>query len=411
MTRPPEVEEPLSPASRGWLAGTTAEDRKKSGQYMTPRRVADALLSRVDLSLGMRVLDPGVGTGELLAAAARRCDGLELFGWDIDDQILAACAVHLPGVELEKRSALEPWSGEMFDLVIGNPPFFQLRPGPDLKQRYAGVISGRANIFAFFFQAGLELLRPGGQLAYVVPPSLNSGAYFEGLREHITRVASIEGLVILEGTDLFEGANTAVQLIVLRKHGPGLQPTSDFRFEKSCPDSGFRRVVFSADPDRLAGCFEGRRTLWELGFAAHTGTIVWNQHRKRLVRTASKETVPLIWSHNLRDGEIDFGNRSEKPQYILPPGPVEQGPAVLVNRVVGSVGKGELRVALVPEGATFLVENHVNVIRPRPGAVPKVDWQELKRMLADPGAAQRVRLLTGNTQISATELTQLLPLG
>lgn len=355
----------------------------------------------------MRVLDPGVGTGELLAAAARRCDGLGLFGWDTDPQILAAAAAHVPEAVLEERSALDAWKGEPFDLVIGNPPYFQFRPGPALKERYAGVISGRANIFAFFFQAGLEVLRPGGRLAFIVPPSLNSGAYFEALREHIAAAGSIESLTVLEGTDLFEGANTAVQLLVLRKGDPG----KEFLFEHESAGSGFRRVIFSADPARLEACFAGRRTLWELGFEAVTGTIVWNQHRQALRKSATDEVVPLIWSHNLKGGEVEFGNRPGKPQYIRPPGAVETGPAVLVNRVVGSVGKGELRSALVPEGAEFLAENHVNVIRVRAGADPLVDWTELDRMLRDPGAAERLRLLTGNTQISARELTHLLPLG
>lgn len=407
MTPPPETEEPLSVPSREWLASTTAESRKAQGQYLTPRPVADALLAKVELEPGMRVLDPGAGTGELLAAAARSCEGLLLTGWDLDASALEAAAALVPEASLVKRSALNAYEGEPFDLVIGNPPYFQFRPGPALKERYAGVVSGRANIFAFFFQAGLEVLRDGGRLAFIVPPSLNSGAYFEALREHITEVASIESLTVLEGTDLFEGANTAVQLLVLRKGVPG----DGFLIERSHEESGFRRVVFSADPERLEACFEGRRTLWELGFEAFTGTIVWNQHRDALRKKATDEVVPLIWSHNLKDGEVEFGNRDGKPQYIRPPGPVETGPAVLVNRVVGSVGKGELRTALVPGGAQFLAENHVNVIRPRPGAEPLADWAELDRMLRDQGAAERLRLLTGNTQISARELTHLLPLG
>jgi len=415
LTQPSEAGDPLSETSREWLAATTAESRKEKGQYLTPRPVADALVAKLDLRPGMRVIDPGVGTGELLAAVSRAAAGAglepELHGWDVDGGVLAAAAAHIPEAELEKRSALKDWDGEPFDLVIGNPPYFQFRPGAALREKYAGVISGRANIFAFFFQAGLEVLRPGGQLAYIVPPSLNSGAYFEALREHITAVASVEDLTVLDGTDLFEGANTAVQLLVLRKNDGTDVADSGFQFERRSADGSFRRVIFTADADRLAGCFEGRRTLWELGFEAFTGTIVWNQHRDALRKHATDEVVPLIWSHNLKGGEVEFGNKPEKPQYIRPPGDVDRGPAVLVNRVVGSVGKGELRTALVPDGAEFLAENHVNVIRIRPDAPQLIDWQELHRMFQDPGAVERLRLLTGNTQISATELTHLLPLG
>ncbi len=400
------VEGELSPPSRQWLDGTDPGDRKRLGQYLTPRPVADALLSRVRLAPGMRVLDPGAGTGELLAAAARLQDGLELFGWDVDPSALEAASELVPDARFEERSALDPWDGDRFDLVIGNPPYFQFRPTAAQRERFAGVISGRANIFACFFKAGLDALGAGGQLAFIVPPSLNSGAYFEALREYITERASIEDLVVLDGTDLFTGANTAVQLLVLEKGGsPG-----PFLFERSCGESGFRRVVFTADPELLAAQFDGRRTLWGLGYEAVTGTVVWNQRRADLRKAAGDGAVPLVWSHNLRAGEIVLGERPGKPQYVSGAEP-DRGPAVLVNRVVGSVGRGELRTALVPEGMEFLAENHVNRVREREGATPLVGWDELHAMLAGPGAAERIRMLTGNTQLSATELTHLLPLG
>ena len=58
----------------------------------------------------------------------------------------------------------------------------------------------------------------------------------------------------------------------------------------------------------------------------------------------------------------------------------------------------------------FVAENHVNVIRPRAGARLQMDWQELLEALSADGVAARVRQLTGNTQLSAKELTHLLPL-
>lgn len=406
MARPSEVQDDLSPASRSWLDATSARDRKALGQYLTPRQLADALVKGLDLEAGKRVLDPGVGTGELLAAAARCQPGLELTGWDIDAAALAAARVNLPDAVLEERSALDPWKGESFDLVVGNPPYFQFRPDPAVKARFTDVISGRPNIFAFFFKVGLEVLRPNGQLAYIVPPSLNSGAYFEALREYVIANAALEGLTVLDGTAHFEGANTAVQILVLRKG-----PSSDrFLFERQCEGSGFRRVIFTAEPEKLSTGFEGRRTLWELGYEATTGTVVWNQRRDELRKAEGEGTVPLVWSHNLKAGELDLTSRPGKPRFIESVDPMT-GPAVLVNRVVGSVGRGELRTALVPEGMEFLAENHVNVVRPRSGVVPEISWQELHELLEDPAAARRIRMLTGNTQISARELTHLLPLG
>jgi len=332
--------------------------------------------------------------------------------------------------------------------VIGNPPYFQVPVTPQLKARFGEVISGRANVFALFFKVGLDLLAPGGTLAFVVPPSMNSGAYFESLREHIVSRTEITDLTLLEGSGIFEGANTAAQLLVLTKYadpgsvrGPHPERSarettsrSPFVFERRDDEAGFRRVIFSGSPDDLEVGFSGRHTLWQLGYEAVTGTVVWNQHRQSLSSKMRPGAVPLIWSGDLRGGTLDLepslnsrrsgaqesapvarrrdpGQESteDKPGYITGR-PALRGPALLVNRVVGSVGKGALRTGFVPHGTGFVAENHVNVIRPRPSAPQLIDWQELQSRLDQPGAGERLRLLTGNTQISATELTHLLPL-
>lgn len=416
----------LSPVSRDWLDRTDPALRKRRGQYLTPRPVAERLLDRLELRPGMRVLDPGVGTGELLRAALDREPGIEAFGWDTDPDALEAASRLAPEATLELRSALDdPGSGDAagggFDLVVGNPPYFQVRLTATERSRFAGVISGRANVFALFFRAGLDLLGPEGRLGYIVPPSMNSGAYFEALREHIVARATIEDLTVLDGTDRFEGANTAVQLLILAKRaGGGAAGGGDgpFVFRREVPEDRFRRVVFTADPDRLTADFEGRPTLWEAGLTTVTGSVVWNQHRDRLRERPGPDAVPLVWSRNLRSGRLRLdgaGGGAGKAQYLAvgtdrSPRPLA-GPAILVNRVVGAVGRGELRTALVPEGFEFLAENHVNVIRARAGTSPdRVPWEWIERSLSDPATAGRVRRLTGNTQISAREMTHLLPL-
>jgi len=86
------------------------------------------------------------------------------------------------------------------------------------------------------------------------------------------------------------------------------------------------------------------------------------------------------------------------------------GPAIVVNRITGSVGSGSLRCALIPEGMEYVAENHVNVIIPRQGADQLATLDEVLNALRSPNINERVRLLTGNTQISATELTHWIPL-
>lgn len=388
-----------------WLERADLGARKSLGQYMTPRRVREALIDQLDLFPGMKVLDPGAGTGEFLASVSNREPGADLTGWDIDLDVLGYAARNVPQARFENRSAFEPVGEGGFDLVIGNPPYFQFRATPEQRQRFAAVISGRPNIFALFFQIAFEAVRPGGQIGFVVPPSVNNGAYFESLREFIVANGSIEHLEILAGNNLFEDANTAAQLIVIRT-GAG---SDCFHLRRVCEESGFRRIIFSPDPEGIEAEFRGRPTLHELGFEAVTGSVVWNQHRDRLTREPTEESVPLIWAHNIRHGRIELMDDHERPQYVTGTEPL-QGPALVVNRIVGAVGKGLLRAALVPDGMKFAGENHVNVIRPRKDIDPKINWNDLLTAMSADEIGERVRRLTGNTQVSARELTHLIPL-
>lgn len=406
---PSNNSEPLSAESNEYLLTRPKSERSLIGQFLTPRVLRDALISQIPFEQGMRVLDPGVGTGEFLRSCNEKCKGLALFGWDIDHSVLAVARRLVPEANLTCRSALSEWDGEKFDVVIGNPPYFEMRNlDSELRNTFKDVISGRPNIFSLFFQAGSEVLREGGYLAFVVPPSMNNGAYFEKLRQFITRDFSIEYLEVFADPFLFEDVQTAVQIIVLRKGYSSREYVVDLA---SLSGSPIGRSIFTAQRSSFQKAFENRTTLFKLGYRAITGTIVWNTRKTDLRRTASDETVPLIWASNItEEPEVLLNdNHPKRPQYIRNVEPMT-GPAIVVNRITGSVGRGSLRCALIPNGMEFVAENHVNVIQERSGTVSSITWTELLNKLRAPEITEHVRLLTGNTQISATELTNWIPL-
>ena len=395
----------FSSHTQNWLSSTNVSDRRALGQYMTPEAIRRILLDQVELRPGMKVLDPSVGTGEFLREAQNRCPEVNAVGWDIDPKVLDAARLNVPAAELHERDALAEWTGDSFDLVIGNPPFFQFSASSDIRAKYAPVISGRPNIFALFFMASLSVLKPNGTLAFVVPTSMNTGAYFESLRQYITSVSSVEAIISVPESDHFLDAQTSVQIIVLKK-GP---PNDRFVFRKSQPESNYSRTIFCVDPQRLESTFIGAKTVWELGYSVHTGTVVWNQARERLYSSMVPNSIRLLWAHDISEsGEISLEPLNLKPGWITDTSP-ETGPAIIVNRIVGSVGNARIRAATVPEGFKFVGENHVNVIVARPGASQLCGYQRLRDALIDPAIASKVMSITGNTQLSASELCYLLP--
>ena len=403
------TENQLSPETVEYLARRPKSERSPLGQFITPRVLREKLASKIEFKPGMRVLDPGVGTGEFLKTCFEIESKLELIGWDIDPHALKVAEKVAPYAQLTQQSALEePWH-ENFDVVIGNPPYFEMRNlNPHLKDRYKAVLGGRPNIFSLFFAAGLGALKPGGKLGFVVPPSMNNGAFFERLRKYIISQGSVEYLEIYSDHSLFLDAQTAVQLIVIKKGGLTKNYTLDLG---KLGRTNYSRVIFSENPESIESEFKNKSTLWHLGFEAVTGTLVWNANKDKLRSEKVEGAVPLLWAHNITDSKEvtlrdDF---AKKPQYVICDHFLT-GPAVVVNRITGSVGSGNLRCALVPRGFQFVGENHVNIIRARKGAKQLVSWDELVELLRKPEVNSRIQKLTGNTQISCVELTNWLPL-
>ncbi len=392
----------------------TGRDRRKArGQYFTPRSVRDELLALLpDMPGRLRILDPACGTGEFLASLEERFPGADLEGWDIDPALVDIARRVSPGSRVSVRDALDAPAAAEYDLVVGNPPYYEFSPGPGLRERFGSLLRGRPNIFGLFVALGLDLLKEGGRLAYVLPPSMNNGAYFARLREAIVTRADIEALKVLSDPSLFPGAMQSTMLLVLRK-GPNAG-----RFV-------FRRdglMIFSEDPASLEAAFRGAVSLADLGFSVRTGRIVWNQNRDRLTDDPAG-AVPLIWAHNVSEAGLRFPIAGSKPQYVRT-AVADVGPAIVVNRITGSPKSGRIRAAIVPAGMRFVAENHCNVIFPPPAAVPPpsgrpatrsaggtgVGLEDVCAQLRSPAKLRVMRNVTGNTQISKTELARLFPI-
>jgi adenine-specific DNA-methyltransferase len=388
-----------------WLSGADLKSRQSLGQYMTPKFLRSYLLEQLDIKPGERVLDPAVGTGEFLRQALERFPQISLAGWDVDPKILETARKVVPTADLTLRSGLDDYTGEKFDWVIGNPPYFEMKLEPAMKAKFQQVINGRPNIYGLFFQVGLDALKEGGTLAYVVPPSMNAGAYFRNLRKYLTTQNHVVSLKVFSDSSLFIDAQTSVQVILIRK-GPGV---SKHTFSVEDAHSGVSSLVFCEDPEEFGRLYEGCVSLASLGYEAVTGTTVWNQHKDKLTNFVDETTVPLLYARNIVDGGISLAPDERRPQYIQG-GRFMHGEAIVVNRIIGGVGKGVIKAGLIPEGYKFAAENHLNVIRPIAGREPRVTVKELFELITEPEIVAKARTLTGNTQLSATEWTYLIPI-
>ena len=93
-----------------------------------------------------------------------------------------------------------------FDVVIGNPPYVRGEkiPGKDrLRAAYGDFFRGTADLYTYFFHRGVELLRPGGLLCFIVSNKFMRADYGLQLRAFLKEHAAPRLLLDLGRTGTF----------------------------------------------------------------------------------------------------------------------------------------------------------------------------------------------------------------
>ena len=106
-----------------------------------------------------------------------------------------------------------------FDVVIGNPPYgdyFSEKEKIYLLKRYRGSFSGTFDMYIFFFEVALDILKNAGKLCYITPNTFIDYSQFSGLRDLLKAGNNIEQVIGL--TNVFEDAIVDTAIISLEKN-------------------------------------------------------------------------------------------------------------------------------------------------------------------------------------------------
>lgn len=108
-----------------------------------------------------------------------------------------------------------------FDIIVGNPPYVRmerLKPiKPYLEKNYS-VASDRADLYCYFFELGLRLLRPEkGRLGFISSSTFFKTGSGENLRTFLLENAQIETVVDFGDLQVFEGVTTYPAIVTMRK--------------------------------------------------------------------------------------------------------------------------------------------------------------------------------------------------
>lgn len=225
--------------------------RAGMGQYFTPKEVIDFIVRVMQPNVRELIIDPFCGSGHFLTSAidyVRKTHAkagklfhefafTRLHGIEKSDRMvrIAMTDMRLHGdghSNIRCIDSLLPFSNYpdlyrgTFDLVMTNPPFGVDLPQDSLSQlgpfELAADRRSAVSLEIVALERCLQLLRPGGRLAIVLPDSVLGNRSTAGVRHWIAGQARVRAIFSLP-VETFSpfGANIKTSILVLRKCEPG----------------------------------------------------------------------------------------------------------------------------------------------------------------------------------------------
>jgi hypothetical protein len=176
--------------------------------------------------------------------------------------------IGFPNVWLNLLSA-SPRGG--FDAVIGNPPYVrQELLGDEIKRALrAGYTAydGMADLYVFFFEQGLRLLRPGGRLSYVITNKWLRAGYTEALRDLLATTTQVEFIADFgHAKHFFPDADVFPSVVTVRKLPTGEDAAGEAQVciipRDAVPEKGLAVAVANTTYSLPRACFS--KSGWTL---------------------------------------------------------------------------------------------------------------------------------------------------
>ncbi len=110
-----------------------------------------------------------------------------------------------------------------FDVAIGNPPYVRqeyISPIKPYLQKHYQSYDGAADLYAYFYEKGVQILKPDGILSYIVTNKWLRSGYGEALRRFFTQHTLFEKIIDFGHAPIFQDADTFPCIVSLRKNSP-----------------------------------------------------------------------------------------------------------------------------------------------------------------------------------------------
>jgi len=301
------------------------EEWKKFGAVSTPVDVVRFMIDVAGIERweGLDILEPGCGFCNFTSEIYRRYPNNRFTGVEINPKVyeIISRVFQPPRFRIVLGDFLLWQTDERFDLVIGNPPYgipgdkrFAIKLPKETREKYRRLFEtakGKYNMYGYFIEKGVKLLKNGGKLVFIVPSTFMVLDEFSKLREFLSRTGELD--IYYLGMGVFD-KEVGVSVIAVTKD-PSLRGvlklyevrnyrTKDVKHWYT--KTNYKGEIIRFENEETKKFEEGKPKLGDL-FRLYTGpkSTEYYEHPK-FSRTPKPGYVCVLKGNNIKPNRIDY---------------------------------------------------------------------------------------------------------
>jgi len=186
---------------------------KSSGQYFTPRNVAEFMVSLISENIPSlaKVLEPCAGQGvflDILASKGFR----DITAYEIDSTL-----ENKSGIRINYTDFLSTDPNDKFKVIIGNPPYVrwknmlkEVRQNLRTHPYWRDKVNGLSDLLYSFIYLCAEKLENDGELIFITPMFWTETMHARTIRKYLSELGEIELIITFNEMRIFKEVSSTI---------------------------------------------------------------------------------------------------------------------------------------------------------------------------------------------------------
>ncbi len=312
--------------------------KKDYGIFFTPEHIVDLMVSLIDTKRlsgkkDIYILEPACGLAQFLIGVKRNCPQIyeksKLFGIEVNQDIIEYLTALDIGSKINlSRTDYLLWQTDIrFDLIIGNPPYgipgqsshYPIKIEGSVKQKYKEIYEtwyGKYNLYGAFIEKSIKLLKPDGQLVFIVPATFMILDEFKKLRKFLAENGNTA--IIYMGLEVFKPeADVATVVLNFFKSGKSYIELLEYKHNRICLINNSHNwhgevltfeTKYTMELERK--CSHKLGDIYEIRISPRTPEIKNSSYIIKNKIPDMADYLPLLNGRNLKCNKIIYDNRT-----------------------------------------------------------------------------------------------------